>query len=372
MEPAAKDYSCLVDAACASTGDFAKIEEAKKAVAYLQFVEGGSTYICTGTLVNDKVQGTYVPYMLTANHCFSSQTVASTLEAYFDYIQSSCGGATPSLGTLPRSNGSTLLATSATSDFTFVRLNSLPGNRYLLGWTTVEPSVGQTLYRVSPPDGLPEAYSTTAMAVFPLDACGFSSSHYLFSTMEIGAIMGGSSGGSALNSTGQIVGQLYGFCGPNIEDNCDEDNYQVDGKFASAFPLISQYINDEGSGTQNCEQDLENGVVCLRDGRFEFTATWTDFSNPPVTQPLIWTPVGSINATGGFQNNPSGIQIVMRVADGCQLTDTWWVWLGGFTDAGWNITVRDTVTGISRTFTRQRQSGSFPTTTRDMTTFTCD
>ncbi len=127
-----------------------------------------------------------------------------------------------------------------------------------------------------------------------------------------------------------------------------------------------------GGGGGSCVQDLENGVVCLRNGRFEFVGTWTDFSNPPVTQPLIWTLVEDINATAGFQNNPSGIQIVMRIADGCRLTGTWWVWLGGFTDAGWNITVRDTVTGDIRTFTRNRQSGSFPITTRDKTTFSCN
>jgi hypothetical protein len=121
-----------------------------------------------------------------------------------------------------------------------------------------------------------------------------------------------------------------------------------------------------------CNQDLNNGVVCLRDGRFEFIGTWSDFANPPNTKPLIWTPVQNINATAGFQNNPSGIQVVMRVADGCSISGTWWVWLGGFTDAGWDISVRDTVTGKQTAFTRTRQGGSFPTTTRDMTTFSCN
>ena len=79
-----------------------------------------------------------------------------------------------------------------------------------------------------------------------------------------------------------------------------------------------------------------------------------------------------INATAGFQVNPTGIQIVMRVADGCQLTGTWWIWLGGFTDAGWDITVRDTVTGIQRPFSKPPRAGEFPATTRDSTTFTCD
>jgi hypothetical protein len=127
-----------------------------------------------------------------------------------------------------------------------------------------------------------------------------------------------------------------------------------------------------GGGGGSCDQDLNGGVVCLRDGRFEFIGSWTSFSNPPATQPLIWTPVENINATAGFQSNPSGIQIVMRVADGCSLTGTWWVWLGGFTDAGWNITVRDTVTGKTRIFNRARQGGVFPTTERDKTTFNCN
>jgi len=127
-----------------------------------------------------------------------------------------------------------------------------------------------------------------------------------------------------------------------------------------------------GGGGGSCNQDLTNGVVCLRNGRFEFTGTGTDFANPPNTFPLIWTPVENINATAGFPNNPTGIQIVMRVADGCSRTGTWWVWLGGFTDAGWNIRVRDTVTGRERTFTKARQGGVFPTTLRDSTTFTCN
>jgi len=131
-------------------------------------------------------------------------------------------------------------------------------------------------------------------------------------------------------------------------------------------------VGDAPPGEDPCENNLDGGVVCLRDGRFELTATWTDFSNPAVTQPVIWTPVENINAEGGFQNNPSGIQIVMRVADGCSTTGTWWVWLGGFTDAGWDITVRDTVTGNQQTYVKPRNGGVFPTTERDTTTFSCN
>ena len=365
-----KDTSCLIDAACVGTGDWAPMDWVPRAVAYLEFMEGGSGYLCTGTLVNDKDQSTWVPYLLTARHCFSSQAAASTLDAFFDYIQSPCLGSAPPLGSLPRSTGSTLLATSSTSDFTFVRLNQLPSGRSLLGWTTTEPTNGLSLYRVHHPQGLPASYTDYSKVSNPTGGtCGLSTTNFHFEEFENGGSFGGSSGSALLNGNGQIIGQLGGGCGPNPSDGCDYSNLDYDGKFAKTFPLISQYINVEGN---SCVQDLDGGVVCLRSGRFEFTGTWTDFANPANTLPLIWTPVENINATAGFQNNPSGIQIVMRVADGCSLTGTWWVWLGGFTDAGWNITVRDTVTGNQRNFSKSRQGGVFPTTTRDSTTFTCN
>ena len=137
-------------------------------------------------------------------------------------------------------------------------------------------------------------------------------------------------------------------------------------------PSAVLVITDNDGSTDPCIQDLENGVVCLRNGRFEIIGEWTGFQNPPLTQDVIWLPVEDINATGGFQINPTGIQIVMRVADGCSLTGTWWVWLGGFTDAGWNITVRDTETGNQANFSKPSQGGVFPTTLRDSTTFTCN
>ena len=62
----------------------------------------------------------------------------------------------------------------------------------------------------------------------------------------------------------------------------------------------------------------------------------------------------------------------MRVANGCTQTGTWWIWLGGFTGAGWDITVRDTVTGAQNIYSKARDGSNLPTTTRDSTTFSCN
>jgi hypothetical protein len=366
-----QDTSCLVDAACVGTGDWAPIDIVTAAVAYLEFQDGVNWYICTGSLVNDSDPSTWIPYLLTANHCFATQSAATTLDAFFDFIPSTCGGDPPNLATLPRTYGSTLLETSTTSDFTLVRLNQVPsGDRGFLGWTTVAPPDGEPAARVSFPRGQSASFTEYAIDTSPTGTCGYQLANYHFENFLSGGTFGGSSGAALLNSNGQIMGQLGGACGPNPTDGCDYSNYDFDGKFSVTFPYVEQYLSSQGG--DDCVQDLEHGVVCLRNGRFELTGTWTDFASPPNTNPLIWTPVEDINATAGFQTNPTGIQIVMRVADGCQLTGTWWVWLGGFTDAGWDITVRDTVTEIQKDFSKPRQAGEFPTTTRDSATFTCD
>ena len=101
------------------------------AVAHLWFMVGGGGYICSGGLVNDTVNGSWIPYLLTANHCFSTQASATSLNAYFDYRSSTCNGAAPPLGSVPRVVGSTLLATNPSTDFTFVQLNANPtGDNY--------------------------------------------------------------------------------------------------------------------------------------------------------------------------------------------------------------------------------------------------
>lgn len=204
--------------------------------------------------------------------------------------------------------------------------------------------------------------SSTTLRWYGSDNSTISTADTQIATSSVPALAPGGNSPESISGSFNSSGTLWlGAC---VDSVSGESN--VGNNCSSGVPVTV------GGGGGPCNQDLNGGVVCLRNGRFEFIGSWTNFSNPPVTQPLIWTPVENINATAGFQNNPSGIQIVMRVADGCSLSGTWWVWLGGFTDAGWSITVRDTVTGKTRSFDRTRQGGVFPTTTRDMTTFNCN
>jgi lysyl endopeptidase len=72
--------------------------------------------------------------------------------------------------------------------------------------------------------------------------------NFIYSGDTLGATEGGSSGSPVVNGAGQIVGQLYGACGTNLNDVCDAaHNATVDGAFAVSYPNLAAFLNP-GSG----------------------------------------------------------------------------------------------------------------------------
>jgi hypothetical protein len=251
------DFSCLVNAPCVDL-DGIGLTGYDRSIAYLQFEDGGSYYICSGTLVNDKDVDGFIPYLLTANHCFSTQASATSLEAYFDYKTSGCSGSTPSIGSLPRTTGSTLLATAESSDFTFVQLATSPtGSRYYMGWTTSAQADGTDLYRLSHPAGKPAAYSRSLAEDYPAYVCNTSpQTRYIYSLHTDGSTWNGSSGSSIVKANGQIVGQLTGKCGPEGGwDDCDSSISVIDGAFRTTYSSISSWLAPD---TTDCVSSINH------------------------------------------------------------------------------------------------------------------
>ncbi len=239
-----ESVTCLQDATCFSPQTaFAAINVARHAVAQLQFNSGGQSYSCSGTLLND-IAGDGTPYLLTAHHCFSTSAEALTLEAYFDYYTSSCHGQVPPLSTLPRSNGATLLASGAVSDFTFVRLNGAPPGRAFMGWNASPSAIPltTTLFRISHPLGIPQSYSDSFVDTFSASCQGDQRPYFIYSVPSVGATYEGSSGSAAMLAGGQVVGQLNGIC-PGVTDPCTETNEQSDGAFSITYQSIAQWLS---------------------------------------------------------------------------------------------------------------------------------
>lgn len=248
---------CTLNGVCAVSSN-PGLAAASDAVAQINFVKGGSGYICTGSLINP-TGSLRTPYFLTANHCFDTQTSASSLEAHFRFRTSACDTSCTMAGML-QANGSTLMATGARpsrGDYTLVRLNSVPGGLTMLGWSAGHPVEGAYLIHLGHPAGAPLAYSVRRIryATSPLPNCtdvprptflysGISST----STDAQGGIAGGSSGGPAVllaagGGSSYIVGQLFGGCHPGTAMPCDANHdATIDGALEKSFPYLRPFI----------------------------------------------------------------------------------------------------------------------------------
>ena len=356
--------TCLVDGKCVGSGTLDVIEQLGRAVAHLQYVKGGDGYVCSGGLLNDTDTSNTVPYLLTANHCFSAQSSATSLEAYWDYRTTSCGAAFPNLNSVTRTVGSTLLATSANSDFTFVRMNSIPSNRILLGWDsrTSVVAAGVTLHRLSHPFPddynvpAPQFYSSTLVTTTSQTCSARPRPNYLYSTKIQGGTYGGSSGSPVIIAGGYVVGQLFGACGPTPTSGCDAANYTVDGALSSTYPSISQYLSPTPSA--NCTPS--STTACVLNNRFRVQVKYRPSFDtlPPDTNASVKSVSGfanpSFESVFFYFNSDSNIEMLVKILDqgntNSQGQATIAVLFATATPLGIEVTITDTTNGATKTY----------------------
>jgi V8-like Glu-specific endopeptidase len=248
--------SCVVNVNCGNTSQ--AVNDARGAVAQTLFRSGRWWYICSGGLLADTDSSSQVPLFLTANHCISRGREANSMEAFFQF-DTPCGGACydPD-GAVPSTLGSSILATNRTSDFTLLQLSEpAPAGSAFLGWTStpVAFSNGQPLYRISHPAGAPQSYSEQVADTSKPTCTSWPRGAWIYSRDTHGATEGGSSGSPVVNGAGQVVGQLTGGCGFNVNDPCDSAlNATVDGAFANYFDQVAPWLDpgpctdDDGDG----------------------------------------------------------------------------------------------------------------------------
>ena len=246
--------SCNLDAVCYQADWSTEIN----AVARIAFTDGGSTYLCSATLLADRDTSTTIPYLLSANHCVSTQAIASTVQSYWFYRSSACDSATRGPYST-RTGGATLLYASSRTDTSFMRLNATPpaGVGYA-GWSVGSvPSVGATATGLHHPTSdllkisfgrLRGYYSCSAGDDdgFTCDARSTSSATFYSINWTRGITQSGSSGSALFLDNGRyLVGQLYGGYG-----GCGEESNDFYGRFDVAYNAgISQWLGSAPAST---------------------------------------------------------------------------------------------------------------------------
>jgi hypothetical protein len=198
-----------------------------KATAHIHYVASdGKTYQCTGTLLEDAKKSA-TPYFLTADHCVSTQTVASTLQSFWFHRSASCNSSTTYSGEKTVSGGADLLYRSpeiSGTDTSFLKLRgALPSGVIFAGWSTAAPSDGAPATGIHSPKGDLLKISTGALSGFyrlapptnPLSDFSITSVPLANAThvgvnFTSGTTEFGSSGSGLFNSDKRVIGQLTG------------------------------------------------------------------------------------------------------------------------------------------------------------------
>ena len=204
--------ACNLDATC-----YDAYANQRNAVARMSFVSGGLGYLCTGTLLNDS-QSSGIPYFLTANHCISTQSEASSLQTDWFYRSPTCNSRTLSSSTTRRVSGAQLLYASSANDMTLLRLNDTPpAGAFFAGWDATGQTSGQSIVGLHHPAGdmLKASFGTlTGQATCSVQSNGIScssgSGNYYQVNWSQGTTQGGSSGSALFKNNGtQVIGTLY-------------------------------------------------------------------------------------------------------------------------------------------------------------------
>jgi hypothetical protein len=275
-----------------------------RSVAHLQFVENGGVYHCTGTLLNSTT-GDYDPILLTANHCFDTQSSAQSLSAYWFYNS----GDDPS-STLPRSNGAALLSTGTASDFTLVRLRGAIPTRSdvsLSGWDSAATPIGTQVVGLHHPSGSYKRFSSGSVSTYCSSSATGGCANFTGVNWSSGLTEGGSSGSGLWKGTGvnaRLVGTLTGGT-----DGCNNprDSY---GSFGTTYQYISSHLqggSDDGydGGTGN---DSRGSATFINPGSYSnLIVKWADSDWYAVNVPAGY----KITASTSFVNSYGDIDLAL-------------------------------------------------------------
>ena len=185
------------------------------AVARLSFTdEAGTSYLCSGTAVNSsrsRDDNLDTPFVMTAEHCIGSDTLADSVETRWHYEHENCDGSGPAPDYTELHGGAELVVSDPDSDTSLLRLrDALPNSACLAGWNSDGGwAAGTEVTSLHHPDGDPKQWAggevDATVVVDEVDAIKV--------TWTEGQTQGGSSGAglfTAVDGTDVLVGTLSG------------------------------------------------------------------------------------------------------------------------------------------------------------------
>jgi hypothetical protein len=207
------------------------------------YTKGGSSFLCTGTLLNDTDKSTQRPFFYSANHCISTSTVANTLQTFWNYQSTTCGGTSPGTFTT-RTGGAFLRVTDFNSDITLLELKEAPPSGALYaGWNARTAATGASIIGIHHPAGDIKKISLGSITNNDAPAFGGRTGRYYQVTWSSGVTEGGSSGSGIFtkSSSGsyQLRGGLLGGSSFCTSPTSPDVYSRMDLKFSLLQPFLA-------------------------------------------------------------------------------------------------------------------------------------
>ncbi len=294
--------ACSPDVLCTSNNNTidAGIAERSKSVVRLNFISGGGSFVCSATLINSPAQQNF---LLTANHCVSTQAEANSLTMRWFYEATTCGGTTASgtAGAVNVSGGAQVMFTNQFVDSTLLRMNlAPPAGAIFAAWNAAAVTPNTSIVSISHPTGdvMKFALGTVSSTIQERDdglirLGGYEQEMYaiLFSR---GVIEGGSSGSGLFTLSGNSL-QLRGVLSSSTVDNgtdglsCSNPNENANyGRFDYFYPQIAPLLNGQSYPADDYpNQPSSTGAVLTPGGTANGSLSYVgdiDVFRIPITQ----------------------------------------------------------------------------------------
>lgn len=217
----------------------------------------GSNAVCTGSMVNNTAQNG-IPYFLTANHCIGGNV--NNWIFYFNHESPGCAGITgPTNQSL---SGSTLLASSAESDFALLQLTTPPPANFNVcynGWDATDlTSTVLSAYGIHHPSGDVKKICFENNAPFHEVLGTFVNQTWYINQWELGVTEGGSSGSPLFNQSGRVIGMLSGG---QAACNGTVNNGQFD--FYGRFGVAWNWGNSQATRLRDWLDPINSGILIM-------------------------------------------------------------------------------------------------------------
>jgi hypothetical protein len=301
------DY-CHLDPNC-----YSDWQDSMKMVAQLSFESDGSSYLCSGALVATR-DNSRKPYLLTAGHCIDSEEAARTLQVYWTYQTTGCGGTVPeSRSTSTKSSlGANLIGWSTISagDYSLVLLKDVPSGVLFANWDMTDPPEGTALTGIHHPAGSWKRISfgvrSTDETVEVEDTTA-PGSLFLNILWTKGRVESGSSGSPLFSAPGVIVGSLtYGLESSTVGVCSIDPDYAGYGRFSNVYTNLKDYFENLPSAevlpaTAGVEFSVVNGVSSTARQNVQLTTKSTGETAYKLRADASWiklsTTSGTVSAT---------------------------------------------------------------------------